>query len=110
MRLMQLSTWSIAALTCVIFGWGAAAPASAQERRAAQITLLYDAFGKTSTMKKDWGFSAFIEYGGKRIYSMPAITARTFRIMSKPKAPASPELPLPMTSTVPGALPAGLNT
>ena len=64
MRLMQLSAWSIAALTCVIFGWGAAAPASAQEKRAAQITVLYDAFGKTSTMKKDWGFSAFIEYGG----------------------------------------------
>src|SRR5258706_14620241 len=67
MRLMQLSVWFIAALTCAIFGWGAAAPASAQEHRAAQITVLYDAFGKTSTMKKDWGFSAFIEYGGKRI-------------------------------------------
>jgi metal-dependent hydrolase (beta-lactamase superfamily II) len=25
------------------------------------------AFGKTSTMKKDWGFAALIEYGGKRI-------------------------------------------
>ncbi|MDH3279791.1 MAG: MBL fold metallo-hydrolase [Gammaproteobacteria bacterium] len=33
----------------------------------AQITVLYDAFGKTSKMQKDWGFSAFIEYGGKRI-------------------------------------------
>ena len=33
---------------------------------ATQITVLYDAFGKTSTMKKDWGFSALIEYGGKR--------------------------------------------
>ena len=33
----------------------------------AQITILYDAFGKTSTMEKDWGFAAFIEYGGKRI-------------------------------------------
>ena len=36
-------------------------------RNAAQITILYDAFGKTSTMKKDWGFSALIEYGGKKI-------------------------------------------
>src|SRR5215475_7707537 len=43
-----------------------AAPAYA-ESSIAQITVLYDAFGKTSTMKKDWGFSAFIEYGGKRI-------------------------------------------
>jgi len=43
-----------------------AAPAQA-ESQTAQITVLYDAFGKTSTMQKDWGFSAYIEYGGKRI-------------------------------------------
>jgi 7,8-dihydropterin-6-yl-methyl-4-(beta-D-ribofuranosyl)aminobenzene 5'-phosphate synthase len=47
-------------------------PAAAQTpmgtgQNAAQITILYDAFGKSSTMRKDWGFSAFIEYGGKRI-------------------------------------------
>jgi 7,8-dihydropterin-6-yl-methyl-4-(beta-D-ribofuranosyl)aminobenzene 5'-phosphate synthase len=42
------------------------APAQAQETKA-EVTVLYDAFGKTSTMKKDWGFSALIEYGGKRI-------------------------------------------
>lgn len=33
----------------------------------AQITVLYDAFGKSSTLEKDWGFAAYIEYGGKRI-------------------------------------------
>src|ERR671935_1898981 len=44
----------------------AASPAYAQSS-AGQITVLYDAFGKTSTLKKDWGFSALIEYGGKRI-------------------------------------------
>ena len=43
-----------------------ASPAYA-EPSTGQITVLYDAFGKTSTMKKDWGFSALIEYGGKRI-------------------------------------------
>ena len=32
-----------------------------------QITVLYDAFGKISDMQKDWGYSALIEYGGKRI-------------------------------------------
>ena len=32
-----------------------------------RITMLYDAFGKTVTMRKDWGFAALIEYGGKRI-------------------------------------------
>jgi len=33
----------------------------------AQITILYDAFGKPSEMERDWGFAALIEYGGKRI-------------------------------------------
>lgn len=42
-------------------------PVAAADPAKAQITVLYDAFGKTSNMQKDWGFSAFIEYGGKRI-------------------------------------------
>jgi 7,8-dihydropterin-6-yl-methyl-4-(beta-D-ribofuranosyl)aminobenzene 5'-phosphate synthase len=33
----------------------------------AQITVLYDAFGKSSTMQKDWGYAVLIEFGGKRI-------------------------------------------
>ena len=37
------------------------------EPNKAEITVLYDAFGKPSAMKKDWGFSALIEYRGKRI-------------------------------------------
>ena len=32
-----------------------------------RITILYDVFGKPSGMKKDWGYSALIEYSGKRI-------------------------------------------
>jgi 7,8-dihydropterin-6-yl-methyl-4-(beta-D-ribofuranosyl)aminobenzene 5'-phosphate synthase len=43
-----------------------ASEASAQSSTA-QITVLYDAFGKTSTMTKDWGFAALIEYDDKRI-------------------------------------------
>jgi 7,8-dihydropterin-6-yl-methyl-4-(beta-D-ribofuranosyl)aminobenzene 5'-phosphate synthase len=39
----------------------------ASEASKAEITVLYDAFGKPSAMKKDWGFSALIEYRGKRI-------------------------------------------
>ena len=31
------------------------------------ITILYDSFGSRSEMQKDWGFSALIEYQGKRI-------------------------------------------
>jgi 7,8-dihydropterin-6-yl-methyl-4-(beta-D-ribofuranosyl)aminobenzene 5'-phosphate synthase len=33
----------------------------------AQITVLYDAFGNSSGMRRDWGYAALIEYGGKRI-------------------------------------------
>lgn len=32
-----------------------------------RVTILYDAFGKSPKMKKDWGYSALIEHGGKRI-------------------------------------------
>ena len=48
---------------CAAFAEAAAAGSD----NAPRITILYDAFGKTSTMKKDWGFSAYIEYGGKKI-------------------------------------------
>ena len=44
-----------------------AAPTRTAAPDNAQITVLYDAFGKTSTMQKDWGYSALVEYGGKRI-------------------------------------------
>src|SRR4029077_6831240 len=32
-----------------------------------RITILYDAFGKDTSMKKDWGFAALVEVAGKRI-------------------------------------------
>ena len=32
-----------------------------------RVTILVDAFGKPSALKMDWGFSAFVERGGKRI-------------------------------------------
>ena len=33
----------------------------------AQVTVLYDAFGRDPAMQKDWGYAAFVEMGGKRI-------------------------------------------
>ncbi len=33
----------------------------------ARVTILYDAFGKPSSLKRGWGYSALVEYGGKRI-------------------------------------------
>ena len=32
-----------------------------------RITILYDAFGRDPAMKKDWGFAALVEVGGRRI-------------------------------------------
>jgi len=32
-----------------------------------QITILYDAFGNVTAMKKDWGFAALVEIDGRRI-------------------------------------------
>jgi 7,8-dihydropterin-6-yl-methyl-4-(beta-D-ribofuranosyl)aminobenzene 5'-phosphate synthase len=34
---------------------------------AQRITVLYDAFGKIAAMRKDWGFAALVEVGGRRI-------------------------------------------
>ena len=40
---------------------------AAPDAGKAQITVLYDAFGKRADLQKDWGYSALVEYGGKRI-------------------------------------------
>jgi len=32
-----------------------------------RVTILYDAFSKSPAITKDWGYSALVEYGGKRI-------------------------------------------
>ena len=46
---------------------GSPSASAGGETTKAQITVLYDAFGKSSGMQKDWGYAALIEYGGKRI-------------------------------------------
>ena len=45
-------------LVCV-----AAVPCGAQDK----VTILYDAFGESKELTKDWGFSALVEHNGKRI-------------------------------------------
>jgi 7,8-dihydropterin-6-yl-methyl-4-(beta-D-ribofuranosyl)aminobenzene 5'-phosphate synthase len=58
------------ALAILLVACVATAPpqsAASPDPQKPQITVLYDAFGKTSDMTKDWGFAALIEYGGKRI-------------------------------------------
>ena len=50
-------------LFIVIITWSNLSIAQSENR----ITILYDAFGKSSNMIKDWGISALIEFNGKRI-------------------------------------------
>jgi len=45
-------------LVCV-----AAVPCQAQDK----VTILYDAFGESKELTKDWGYSALVEHNGKRI-------------------------------------------
>jgi len=66
-RLATLPRYLLFGGLAAMGSWAVGAPSARAEASTAQITVLYDAFGKTSIMKKDWGFSAYIEYGGKRI-------------------------------------------
>ncbi|WP_422929731.1 MBL fold metallo-hydrolase [Singulisphaera sp. PoT] len=50
-----------------ILAWGLVVPIAASSEPADRVTILFDAFGERSELKKDWGFSALIESGGKRV-------------------------------------------
>jgi len=70
---MTAKVWIVwGSLTLVILAGCAAtisaATAADSKQSPARITVLYDAFGSpSSSMQKDWGYAALVEYGGKRI-------------------------------------------
>jgi 7,8-dihydropterin-6-yl-methyl-4-(beta-D-ribofuranosyl)aminobenzene 5'-phosphate synthase len=41
--------------------------AARADEAPARVTVIYDAFGKPSALERGWGYSALVEYGGKRI-------------------------------------------
>jgi 7,8-dihydropterin-6-yl-methyl-4-(beta-D-ribofuranosyl)aminobenzene 5'-phosphate synthase len=53
-------------------------PFSAGAQEARRITVLYDAFGAPSALRKDWGYAALVEYGGKRILFDTGNNAKIF--------------------------------
>ena len=67
-------------LTRVLFAAGLTVTqvTGATAQSAAQITILYDAFGPESALKLDWGFAALLEYQGKRILFDTGNNAKVF--------------------------------
>jgi 7,8-dihydropterin-6-yl-methyl-4-(beta-D-ribofuranosyl)aminobenzene 5'-phosphate synthase len=59
---MKLVAGSVIVLFTLILMGGATA-----QETPARVTILYDAFGKPSALKRGWGYSSLVEYGGKRI-------------------------------------------
>jgi 7,8-dihydropterin-6-yl-methyl-4-(beta-D-ribofuranosyl)aminobenzene 5'-phosphate synthase len=59
---MKLTVSSLAALIALVSMGGATA-----QEPPARVTIVYDAFGKPSALKRGWGYAALVEYGGKRI-------------------------------------------
>jgi 7,8-dihydropterin-6-yl-methyl-4-(beta-D-ribofuranosyl)aminobenzene 5'-phosphate synthase len=51
----------------VILVAGAAAARITAAAPPDRVTILYDAFGTSATMRKDWGYAVLVEHGGKRI-------------------------------------------
>src|SRR5262249_55743499 len=80
----HISTLQVALGFALVVGGILAGDAAAQEATKAQITILYDAFGKPSAMEKDWGYAALIEYAGKRILfdtgNNPNVLARNAKV------------------------------
>jgi 7,8-dihydropterin-6-yl-methyl-4-(beta-D-ribofuranosyl)aminobenzene 5'-phosphate synthase len=66
---MRAISWVVSVAFLALVGSGSVQPTANANADPAktQITVLYDAFGETSAMHKDWGYAAFVEYGGKRI-------------------------------------------
>src|SRR5258708_37437825 len=62
------------ALLVIVLLLAGNAAAEAQNR----VTILYDSFGKPSSLTMDWGFAALVEYEGKRILFDTGNNARIF--------------------------------
>ena len=60
---MHSTTNCLRLVCCLLLGIGGLGSARANGR----ATILYDAFGNSKNLQKDWGFSVLIEYSGKKI-------------------------------------------
>lgn len=68
MKRRDLIATALATPQLLLTGCAVATPPGASADRAqARITILYDAFGTMPALRKDWGYAALVEAGGKRI-------------------------------------------
>jgi 7,8-dihydropterin-6-yl-methyl-4-(beta-D-ribofuranosyl)aminobenzene 5'-phosphate synthase len=70
MKRRELIATALTAPHLLLAGCASSTSSSASESpdpRKAQITVLYDAFGRDPALQKDWGYAAFVEFDGKRI-------------------------------------------
>ncbi len=65
-KLLSLSVMAIISLISLSFIYELAA-ANGKEPSGGKVTIIYDAFGKPSDLERGWGYSALVEYDGKRI-------------------------------------------
>jgi 7,8-dihydropterin-6-yl-methyl-4-(beta-D-ribofuranosyl)aminobenzene 5'-phosphate synthase len=63
---LRVLPFLLAALPALAAPPASPAPPAAQEAPA-RVTIVYDAFGKPSALRRGWGYAALVEYGGKRI-------------------------------------------
>src|SRR6201987_627064 len=71
---MRLTTNCLSLLCCLLLSLGSFSSAPANGR----ATILYDAFGNSKNLEKDWGFSILIEYSGKKILFDTGNNAKIF--------------------------------
>lgn len=69
MKRRNLIATALASPTLLLTGCASTASPSGAGADPAQarITVLYDAFGMAPALRKDWGYAALVEVGGKRI-------------------------------------------
>lgn len=75
---MRMGTWRILSIGLAVASLWTLPSGTYAADAGNRITILYDAFGRPSNMQKDWGFSAFVEYGGKRILFDTGNNAKIF--------------------------------
>lgn len=66
MKSRPILQWLLALSGFAFAGCATSGPAGTDAAQP-KITVLYDAFGKVDALQKDWGYSALVEAGGKRI-------------------------------------------